>query len=194
MKVCSLKLKFQFNPLTGAIHASDLERLFQIAEWMKEDSIKQLRSTAQIDALTARFIEGAADEESAAKVKAAISRSVVQKYTIVIKNFENCPKAWKKLEQHYDQYGEESKLKMNAMYGAFKKLSDEGKLMAIDKVEKDEIRTGGIKIVGFYLTFFVERWIGSILQSATFSSGGLQDNGKVERWEQTFRWEKERGS
>jgi hypothetical protein len=119
-----------------------LERLFQIAEWLEDPNIAELpTASAMYEAITRRFIEGAVDNTAEQQMKSVITTAVVQKYCLVIKNFHNCPEAWQRLENHYDQYGEESLLKMNAMYGSFMKLTDILKVAVIERVEKGELRT-----------------------------------------------------
>lgn len=80
------------------------------------------------------------DNSAEKQMKKVISLAVVQKYCLLIKNLQTCPEAWKRLETHYDQHGEDSLLKMNSMYGSFMKLSDVLKVSVIDKVEKGELK------------------------------------------------------
>lgn len=90
-----------------------------------------------------RFIECAPTESLASEVTKAMTPNNVEKYMYVKDSFGNCPKAWQMLKEHYNRYGEESKLKMNAMYSAqFKKLNDEGKCMIIEAVQSGSIKTG----------------------------------------------------
>lgn len=133
---------FLLTHILGAIHACDLERFFQIAEWLKDPAISSLpTASAKYEAITNRFIEGAVDTSAEQQMKAIITPTVVQKYVLVINNFDNCPDAWRRLENHYDQYGEESLLRMNSMYGGFMKLNDFLKVTVIDRIEKGEIKS-----------------------------------------------------
>lgn len=90
-----------------------------------------------------RFIECAPTESVASEVTKAMTPNNVEKYMYVKDSFGNCPKAWQMLKEHYNRFGEESKLKMNAMYSSqFKKLNDEGKCLIIEAVSSGGIKTG----------------------------------------------------
>jgi hypothetical protein len=129
--------------ILGAIHASDLERLFQIKVWMDSKAFEGKTKKAMYEAISSRFIESIPTSKVASEVTKAMTPNNIEKYVYVIESFRNCPNAWEELYRHYDQFGEESKLKMNAMYdSSFRQLNDEGKIAVITAVSAGEIKTG----------------------------------------------------
>lgn len=140
MRVTIPHIFFTYYSL-GAIHSSDLEKLFQIQKWLNEDKMKQLSKKDLHEIICRRFIEGVPDDRHP-DAKKVMSPANAEKYVYVIQSFKDCPKARDFLFQHYDKYGEESKMKMNALYvSEFRTLSDEDKLTVLTAWEKDTIKT-----------------------------------------------------
>lgn len=141
-----------FLLLPGAIHSSDLEKMFQIRNWLEDPFLKGKKKQEVYGIIASRFIESAPSENTAKDLSKAMTAFNVEKYMYVVDSFKDCPLAWSKLEQMYDLYGEESKVKMNSLYPSeFRKLNDQCKCMILDGIEKNEIKSAG-KVFYFYFS------------------------------------------
>jgi hypothetical protein len=132
----------------GAIHSSDLERLFQIEKWLKEPEMQALSKKQKYESICSRFIDSAPDEDVRAEIGKAMTVNNAEKYVYVIESFHNCPEAWKALYDHYNRLGEESKMKMNAMYQKeFRTLNDLDKKLVIEAMEHPSMKSAGNSII-----------------------------------------------
>lgn len=104
-----------------------------------------LNKRQKYEAICKRFIDCAPDENSKTEIGKAMTVNNAEKYVYVIESFNDCPKAWKALYDHYNKFGEESKLKMNAMYQReFRVLNDQDKKLVIKAMESSSMKSSSI--------------------------------------------------
>lgn len=106
-----------------------------------------LTKKLKFEAICKRFIDSAPDDQVKAEVGKAMTVNNAEKYVYVIESFNGCPEAWKALYEHYNLFGEDSKLKMNAMYQKeFRSLKDDDKKLVIKAMEDPSMKSAGILI------------------------------------------------